>query len=154
MSRTELLALTRSSAGVSDDGLIVTSRTGIIAAGAPALSTFWAFEPNYGSSILDTFPIVLERLRLQWTCITAFTTPVVAGRELALCLLDVMPSPSGSDHSNHIRKNFLAAGNAGGASVSTTAPLTIGTPPDPDFHDPVMTRQPLSGSAAPALPAA
>lgn len=146
MSRTELLSLTRSSAGVSDNGLIVTSRTGVIAAGAGALSTFWGFQPSFPSSVLTANPVALERLRLQWTCITAFTTPVLAGRELAFCQLAEMPGIGGSN-SCTVRKGSLDGAAAGGgvACVSNTAPLTQTTPPDPND---IFARVSLAGYGA------
>lgn len=130
MSRSELLQLARSTSGVSENGVIVTARTGVIAAGAAASSVFWAYQPDYPSTVLDTEPCVLERLRLQWTCITAFGTPVTAGRELALCGLEVMPSSGGSNHSVVRKQNIFGEGLGGTTVVSNTAALAIGTPPD------------------------
>lgn len=134
MSRTELLQLARSSAGTSDNGLILTARTGVIAAAAPAMSIFYATQPSYPSTILDTAPVVLERLRLQYTTITAFTTPVTAGRELALCKIEALPLPVGSRKSA-VRKSALFGETGGGSGqvVADTGPLApVGAAPSLD----------------------
>lgn len=143
MSRSELLSLGRSTYGVDENCLIVTSRTGVIAAAAIADSIFWAFRPDYPSSILDT-RVVLERLRLQYTCITAFTTPVIAGRELALCTLSQLPTPAGSA-SSIVRKEqlFGEGSSAGVALVSNTLPLVYAG--DPVDHDDIFARVSLAG---------
>ena len=98
MSRSEFIQLARSSYHVSEDGYIVTARSGIIAAAQPALSLLWNWQlpnaPTFGAP-----PIILERLRLTYTCLTAFTTPVTAGRGLAFvklgCVLTIWPREHG-----------------------------------------------------------
>lgn len=147
MSRSELLSLGRSTYGVDENCLIVTARSGIIAAGAAADSIFWAFEPVYPSSILHT-RIVLERLRLQYTCLTAFTTPVTAGRELAFCTISEMPTGVSGQAVSIVRKEQLF-GEGGPASivrVSNTAPLSYAG--DPVDHDNIFARVSLAGYGA------
>lgn len=54
--------------------------TGTIAAGLAANSAVYAMRSNPGT----TKKVRIHWIHLQWTCIAAFTTPITAGRRLAI----------------------------------------------------------------------
>lgn len=75
----------------SGNGLIHTGATGIIAAGLAANSVLVGIRvlSSYQLSGLDSvrsqgLPVYLERAKITYTCTTAFTTPITAGRSLIL----------------------------------------------------------------------
>lgn len=133
MSRSELIQLARSTYGVGTNGFISASLSLDIGAGAAAFSAFWAWQfPN--NPALGVFPMVLERLRLQYACTTAFTDPTTAGRSLGFCKVADFPTGGGgtSNFRSQLRKSTLFNGGANGVSISSTSPL--GTVPDPSDH--------------------
>jgi hypothetical protein len=62
-------------------GYGVTASTGLIAAGLAANSTLFAMRLDPGAGARLAF---IESVLMQYTCITAFTAPVTAGRRLEL----------------------------------------------------------------------
>lgn len=127
MSRSELLQLGRSQYGINENCWLSNAQSGVIAAGAAALSIFWAQRlPN---SARGKNPMIVERLRLTYTCLTAFTTPVTASRALAFCVLDSQPSFSGvSNYRSLFRKQGLldVLGVDGTVACCNTTPFTPG----------------------------
>lgn len=126
MARSELLQLARSSYGVSTNGIQTVASSLEIAAGALPLDIFWAWQipPNLSRP-------VLERLRVTYSVIQPFTAPETAGRLLAFCLLDSLPSGVGvSNLRNTLFKSGLFSTGNGPliTSVSTLPPS--GAPPD------------------------
>jgi hypothetical protein len=118
--RAEVLQLARSTYGVSNNCGRATGTTGEIAAGLAARSILWAWQ------LPQTLPANqicwLERLRLQWTCINAFTTAPTAGRSLSLVQLTQLPT--GGHAGNTWSK--AASGAFGSCVVATNAALTNG----------------------------
>jgi hypothetical protein len=128
--RAEFLQLARSTWGVSDQCLLSTAMSGEIAPDAPAQSVFWSW--TVPSNFPTDFPLVLERLRLQFTTITAFTTPVVADRALAFGLLDGTPSTGSATLRTQLGKAGLSQFGVfnGTVRMAQTAPLALsGDPP-------------------------
>lgn len=141
MSRSEILSLARSTYGVNEQCTLVSSKSNVIAAAQPALSLFWSMAtPNFLFS-----PVILERLRLQFTCVTAFATPVVAGRALAFCTLDGLPSAVGvSNNSSSIRKQTLFSEGFSAAPLMTSVSNLTPTGAPPDLDD-VFAQVSLAG---------
>ena len=133
MSRSELIQLARSTYGVSENGYIVVGRSGVIAAAQPAMSLLWNWSlPN--ADAFGVHPLVLERLRLQWTCITPFAVPVTAGRGLAFCKIPQFSSAGGGGTApvnNILAKNVLTNATFGQqlAMANTTAITPPASPP-------------------------
>lgn len=125
MSRSELIQLARSTYGAAENGFVSTALSLEIAAAAPALSIFWAWQIPTNPAIIGQFPVALERLRLQYHCITAFTDPTTAGRSLAFCKLDALPSGSTSNFRSEKRKSTLFGG-APTVLITNTGTLTPG----------------------------
>lgn len=102
--------------------------TGIMAAALAAGGTVFTMR-NDASSAKRVF---IERIRLQYTCIVAFTTPITAGRRLHLVRSTVSSAnPSGGTAIVPVAKNSLhtdsecSTAGGGDTRISTTAALTI-----------------------------
>ena len=70
----------RTTVGIVGDRYSQGNVTGTVAAALAANASVYAMRCNPGSSKL----VRIHRVRLQWTTIVAFTTPVTAGRRLAI----------------------------------------------------------------------
>lgn len=121
MSRSEILQLARTTFGVALDSFVSTASSGVIAAATPARSVLWAW--NLATLSLP-FPIVIERLRLKYTCLTAFTTPVTAGRQLAFGTIAALGATVTGNNRSCVRKSSLAAANTQLPIVANTGPVT------------------------------
>lgn len=119
MSRSELLSLARSTYTVSGNGVVSVAQSGVIAAAVPARSLLWAWAVP---TSLPEFPIVIERLRLQYTCITAFTTPVTAGRSLAFGFIPTLGAAITGNERNTVRKTNLSHDTD--PVIANTAPVS------------------------------
>lgn len=77
---------------VSGNGFIFSAKTGTIAAGLVANSGLFGVRVSSSYRRTGAFnfdlPVYLERVRLTYTCLTAFSTPIVAGRCLELCIFN------------------------------------------------------------------
>ena len=106
--RSEILLLALTTYDTSNACFISTAKSGLIAGAVPARSVLWAWE--LPASLPSTQRMYLERVRIQFTTITAFTVPVTAGRGLALTRLLTMPTGGAGGVSNRIAKTaFLRA---------------------------------------------
>jgi hypothetical protein len=144
MSRSELIQLSRSSYGVSSNGFIAVSRTGEISAEQPALSLFWAWE--LPSSTFAAYPCVLERLRLQYTCLTAFTSPVAVGRGLAFVkLTDAPGGGTGTGPVNHVLRKDVLLNSLSGGGILTSNATALEPPTTPPSLDDVFAQLSLAG---------
>jgi hypothetical protein len=113
--------LNQGSRNVSGDGLVVAGTSGRIAAGLLANDFVFGIRipADYVKSNVS-LPVYLERVEIDWTCLTAFTVPVTAGRRLSISRASVSPlggSISGGQTMSFTRKS---------ASQSTT-PLPFAT---------------------------
>lgn len=100
--------------------------SGIIAAAAGAGAAFWAMRLDPSSSPRA----MIERIRLEYTTLTAFTTPLTAGRRLGL-FRGTSAAASGGTLLPPVQKwtpsqgsEFLNA-NGGDIRIATTGALTV-----------------------------
>lgn len=103
--------------------------TGTIAAALAANATVWAmrYDPGAGARLA-----VIERIRLAFTCIVAFTTPVVAGRRLGLFRGAGAPTAGGAQmlctnaqKSTAFADTEFTTANGGDMRIATTGALTV-----------------------------
>jgi hypothetical protein len=131
MSRSELLSLGRSTYGVNENSWVSAAMTGTVAAGAVALAdVFWLCRTPTAAA--GKTPMVIERIRVRFTCLTAFTTPVTANRALGLCILPALPALVGTAPlANNFRKQNLFGGGATDAQVAAcnTTPFNAAASP-------------------------
>lgn len=98
--------------------------------GAALAANSSVFAMRMSASAGSTYKAYIERVRIQWTTIVAFTTPITAGRRLAL-FRGAGAGTSGGTTLVPVKKDtsdaesmFLAA-SGGANSISTTAALTV-----------------------------
>ena len=110
------------------NGHSVAAVTGTMAAGLAATSGIFAMRLNPGASV----SAFIERIRIQFTTIAAFTTPVTAGRALWLFRGAGASATGGTviaearpKHSVSASSQFDAS-NGGDMRVSTTIGLGLG----------------------------
>lgn len=111
------------------EGYGVSATTGVLAAALAAGSTVFAMRLDPGAGNRLAF---IDRVRLQWTCIAAFTTPVTAGRRLELYRAAATANPSGGTgiavpppkNTNYAASEFATAQN-GDLRIATTGALTM-----------------------------
>lgn len=116
MSRSELITLRRSYS-IADNCFRYVGISGVFAAGSLAANdVIAAFDLSSGTRAW------LERLRVKITTITAFTTPIVAGRALKLSALTAMPTPGGVTCSR-VTKSNGASVSSSGMLIGSTGPL-------------------------------
>lgn len=105
--------------------------SGVIAAGATINGCFFAMrlDPSAPAGLL----VFLEKLRLQFTTIVAFTTPVTAGRRLEVYRGSGAATTGGTDiaptdNSNQVDSNYPASecNSAQGGSTRIAATGTLG----------------------------
>lgn len=80
LARVEATGALRVTSAIVGDRYAQGNVTGTIGAGLPANSVVYAMRNNPGGSKI----VRIHRIQLQWTCIVAFTTPITAGRRLAV----------------------------------------------------------------------
>lgn len=114
--------------GVRRRGFSISGITGIVAAALAADSVVFAMRCAPST---NTRRLFVERVRLQWTTLTAFTTPVTAGRRIGLyrgagaaltgetALVPVLKDGSGADAAADLAV-------ISDARISSTAALTPG----------------------------
>lgn len=90
MARFEAGGSQRVTSGIVGDRYSQGNITGTMAAALAANSAIYAMRSNPGTSR----KMRIHRIRLQWTTIVAFTTPITAGRRLAI-FRGVGAAPSG-----------------------------------------------------------
>lgn len=108
-------------------GFAVAATTGTIAAALGANSTLFAMR------LSPTSPrrAFIDSLRLEFTCIVAYTTPVTVGRRLALYTGTIAANPTGgtaiavpqAKHGTANTSNFAAA-QGGDIRIASTGSLT------------------------------
>lgn len=108
-------------------GYSLSTLTGTMAAALVADSTVFAMRLDPSSSVRAW----IDSITLQWTCLTAFTTPITAGRRLALFRGAGAAAGGGTaiatvtqKHSAQSTSEFGAT-NGGDARIATTAGLTV-----------------------------
>lgn len=107
----------------------VSNITGTITAAIAANSSFFAMRLDPGAGTKLAF---IERIRCQYTTIVAYTTPVTAGRRLALFRGSGAAASGGTaitaavrkDTANGVASEFDAA-NGGDMRISSTGALTV-----------------------------
>lgn len=106
----------------------VAEATGTIAAALAINSTIFAMRLSPVSPVLA----FIERIRIQYTTIVAYTTPVTAGRRLGVYLGTSSASPSGGTAIATVGKkdrtapdSQFEAAQGGDARISTTGALTV-----------------------------
>lgn len=110
-------------------GYCISNITGVIGAAAGANSTFFVMriDPAAGAS----YKAYVGQIRLQYTTIVAFTTPVTAGRRLVLhrgagaaasagTSLPVAPKKDSADGNSQFN-----SGEGGDMRIATTGTLTV-----------------------------
>jgi hypothetical protein len=106
----------------------MSSVTGTIAAALGANSTIYAQRMNPAAGATLAF---IERIRVQYTTIVAFTTPITAGRRLALYRGSGAAASGGTALATAAQKDSTGAtsqcnsGNGGDTRIATTAALTV-----------------------------
>ena len=106
----------------------VATKTGIIAAAATAGSTVFAmrFDPAAGSK-----KAWINSIKLRWTTVTAFTTPVTATRSIVLTRGNGAAASGGTTITNATKKDSsygaseFDASLGGDIRVSSTGALTV-----------------------------
>lgn len=109
-------------------GFGVAATTGTIAAALAANSTVFAMRVDPGASRRA----FIERVRLEFTTLVAYTTPVTAGRRLALYGAQLSGTPTGGTaiatampkHGIADTSEFSAA-NGGDIRIASTGTLTV-----------------------------
>lgn len=106
----------------------IANQTGTIVAALGANSSVFAMRLDPSSALR----LYLERLRLTFTTIVAFTTPVTAGRRIALFRGSGAAASGGTAIATATRKHTafgatseVDAANGGDARIATTAALTV-----------------------------
>jgi len=119
----------RSSLVCRGEGYGVSATTGTIAAALAANSSIFSMRLDPGAGARLSF---IERVRLQFTCLTAFTVPITAGRRLELYRAAASAHPSGGTgiavpppkNTNYANSEFSTA-QGGDLRIATTAALTM-----------------------------
>jgi hypothetical protein len=121
--RTERIAIAARGASHAAVG-----QTGTMAAALGANSSVFAMRPDPSAGA--TFKAYISRIRIEWRCIAAFTTPITEGRRLAL-FRGSGGAPSGATTVVPVKKDSADAASqftvadGGIIQVSTTAALTM-----------------------------
>jgi hypothetical protein len=101
--------------------------TGTMAAGLAAGAPFFAMRLSPTAGAIQAY---IERVRIQFTTIVAFTTPVTAGRRIALYRGSTAAASGGTAIADFTQKDpgssasQCAAGQGGDVRIATTATLT------------------------------
>lgn len=110
------------------DAYCVSSITGTIAAALAANATVFGMRLSPAS----TKVAYIERIRIQFTTLVAFTVPVTAGRRLAIFRGAGASTAGGTSLPTMVKKNTLTASlsnfnlvNSGDVRIATTGALTV-----------------------------
>lgn len=110
------------------NGFAVSNVTGAVAAALAANATVFAMRLDPGSANRA----FIDRVRLQWTTLVAFTTAVTAGRRIALYRGAGAATAGGTAIPNANRKwtagaasSEFDAANGGDIRIATTGALTV-----------------------------
>ena len=110
------------------DAYVVAAKTGIIAATAAAGAAVFAMRINPGSGAVKAY---IDTIRLRYTTVTAYTTPVTATRSLVITRGAGAATSGGTaiaavtpKETAYAASQFDAA-SGGDVRVSTTAALTV-----------------------------
>lgn len=126
------LYLQRGSQNVANECYRISMKSGVLAAGSvganDVLYAMRPITPSAGQPVLA----YIERFRVQWTCITAFGTPVTAGRALALSGGNNIAAAGGTQLVLPFSKGtngvaMFRSGLGGDTWIATTGPLTGAT---------------------------
>ena len=110
------------------DAYCVAGITGTIAAALAANSTVFAMRLDPSSATRLAF---IERIRMQYTTVVAYTTPVTAARRLAIYRGSGAASSGGTAISTAFSKDSTSASsefnsaNGGDVRIATTGALTV-----------------------------
>lgn len=106
----------------------VSSITGTIGAAASANASFFAMRLDAGAGNIKAY---IERVRISYTTIVAFTTPITANRRLAI-YRGSGANASGGTAITTVAKKYSASGDSefetaqgGDIRISTTGALTV-----------------------------
>lgn len=106
----------------------IAATTGTIAAALAANSSVFAMRLDPGAGSINAY---IERIRLQYTTIVAYTTPVTAGRRLALYRGSGAAASSGTAITTVAKKDSgsidseIETAQGGDARIATTGALTV-----------------------------
>ena len=106
----------------------LVGQTGTMAAALGANSSIWAVRLD--ASAGATYKVYIDRLRVEWRTLTAFTTPITEGRRIAL-FRGSGAAPSGGTTIIPVKKDSadgvsqIANTEGGAAHIATTAALTV-----------------------------
>lgn len=106
----------------------VAATTGTMAAALAANSSVFAIRIDPGAGSINAF---IERIRLQYTTIVAYTTPITAGRRLALFRGSGAAVTGGTSIATVAKKDSSSidsecgVAQGGQISIATTAALTV-----------------------------
>lgn len=109
------------------DTYAVSAVTGVVGAALAANSSVFAMRLDPSSARLA----FIERIRLQYTTIVAYTTPLTAGRRLALFRGSGAATSGGTAITTSVTKNTASAASefntaqGGDMRVATTGALTV-----------------------------
>ena len=110
------------------DAYCISSITGTIAAALAANASVFAMR----LSPTSTKVAYIERVRIQFTSIVAFTVPITAGRRLAIFRGAGASTSGGTSLPTMVKKNTTTANlsnfdvvNSGDVRISTTGALTV-----------------------------
>lgn len=109
------------------DGYALSSVTGTIAAAATANSCFFAMRTNPGASK----NAYITQLRIQYTTIVVYTTPVTAGRRLAVYRGSAAAASGGTALATAAQMlttsptSIVNSANSGDARIASTGGLTV-----------------------------
>lgn len=126
-SRVDLVKGLRTTTVPRGNAYAVTNVTGTIGAALAANSAVFAMRLDPGSGVLA----FVERIRLQYTTIVAYTTPITAGRRLGLYRGSGAAASGGTAIATVHKKDSTSAGSeceaaqGGDIRISTTGALTV-----------------------------
>lgn len=109
------------------DAFSVSNITGTIAAALAANSSIFAMRLDPGSAK----KAYIERIRIAYTCLVAFTTPLTAGRRLAVYRGSGAATSGGTAISTVAKKHSISAGSefetaqGGDVRIASTGALTV-----------------------------
>lgn len=133
MAKQSVLQLGRGANGysISDNCYRICAKSGVIGAAAAANSIFFSMRPGTPDSPEFPAVVTIQKIRLQYTTITAFTVPVTAGRSLAIGTSQSGATAAGGtlisspfNKGGGFETSVLDSGLDGQIMMATTAPLS------------------------------
>ena len=141
MARPDYGGITRISDGLPGAGWTLSGTTGTMAAALAANSNVFTMRASTVSTNLKA--ALITRVRLQFTTIQAFTTPVTAGRRLGLFKFthasgasngnpsanntNIVPVPNNAADTSSVFTLVSATPEWASADIATTAAMTMGS---------------------------